>query len=57
MSPFLPRFAGSCSFFSALDVSNDGPAVHSVCLPQPLPQSPERRETLCQHGSEERVYK
>lgn len=56
-SPFLPRFAESSFSFSALDVSNAGSPVHSVWLPQPLLQTPEKRQTLCQHDSEEHVYK
>lgn len=51
-----PRFGGSSSHFSALDLSDAGSAVHALCLPQPLLQSPEEHQALCQHDSEKHVY-
>lgn len=50
------RFSGSSSHFSALDLSDAGSAVHTLSLPQPLLQSPEEHQTLCQHGSEKHFY-
>lgn len=35
------RFGGSSSHLSALDLSDAGSAVHTLCLPQPLLQSTE----------------
>lgn len=50
------RFGGSSPDYGALDLSDAGSAVHTLCLPQPLLQLPEERQALCQHGSEKHVY-
>ena len=50
------RFGGSGSHFGALDLSYAGSAVYTLCLPQPLLQSPEEHQALCQHGSEKHIY-
>lgn len=50
------RFGGSSSYISALDVSDAGPAAHAFWLPQPLLQSPEEYQVMCQHDSEKHVY-
>lgn len=52
-----PRFGGSRSHLSALDLSDAGSAVHDICLPQPLLQSPEEHQALFQHGCKKHVYK
>lgn len=50
------RLDGSCSSFSALDLSNAGSGVHAVHLSPTLLPQPEERQALCQHGGEKHVY-
>lgn len=52
----LARTGGSRPLYGALDLSDDGPAVRSLCLPQPPPQPPEDSETVCQHVREKHVH-
>lgn len=50
------RFDGSCSSFSALDLSNAGFRIHDVHLSQTLLPQPEEHQALCKHGGEKHVY-